>query len=312
MTSATGALSFVHMDGRSTTAHKSHLPGRFEEVKRVQPPSPFRDILCAVDGSRGSEEAVRQGIALDGPGTRLSFVAVCEDRGVGLAAQADLGEQRARNALEEASALARKGGGRSSTSMLSGASVSNMLLAEAADHDLLVVGCHGGSWLGGIMLGSTATQIAHRAEGPALVARQIANGDDFPQRILLATDGSPGSWAAARTATRLAEARQSELRLVYVPDGMHPQRYREVLKQLTVIEKATGRQPKVVDKPGQVAERITGTAQAAQSSLIVIGRRGVTGLRALGSVSERVVHRAPCSVLLVPPEMRRSSSQPNG
>ncbi|MBK5220505.1 MAG: universal stress protein [Thermoleophilia bacterium] len=299
------------MDEPGTIARKSQTPTRFEEVKRVGSPPPFRDVLCAVDGSRGSEEAIRQGIALDGPGTRLSFVAVCEDRGVGLAAQADLGEHRARSALDEASALARKGGGHPSTSMLSGASVSDLLLAEAADHDLLVVGCHGGSWLGGVMLGSTATQIAHRAEGPVLVARRTADGDDFPQRVLLATDGSPGSWAAARTATCIAEARQSELRLVYVPGGMSPARYREVLKQLTVIEKATGYQPRVVDKPGQVAERITGSAQAAQSSLIVIGRRGVKGLRALGSVSERVVHRAPCSVLLVPPGMSRSS-RPNG
>ncbi|MGE5407272.1 MAG: universal stress protein [Syntrophothermus sp.] len=31
-----------------------------------------------------------------------------------------------------------------------------------------------------------------------------------------------------------------------------------------------------------------------------IGRRGVSGIKALGSVSERVVHRAPCSVLVMP------------
>jgi nucleotide-binding universal stress UspA family protein len=39
---------------------------------------------------------------------------------------------------------------------------------------------------------------------------------------------------------------------------------------------------------------------AAQSSLIVIGPRGVSGGKALGSVSERVVHGAACSVLVVP------------
>jgi nucleotide-binding universal stress UspA family protein len=117
---------------------------------------------------------------------------------------------------------------------------------------------------------------------------------------LLATDGSPGSWAAARIATALAQAERCELRLVYVPDGMHPKRNREVLKQLTMIEKATGSPPAVVDTPGHVAERIGEAARAGQASLVVIGRRGVSGLRALGSVSERVVHRAPCSVLVVP------------
>jgi nucleotide-binding universal stress UspA family protein len=56
----------------------------------------------------------------------------------------------------------------------------------------------------------------------------------------------------------------------------------------------------VVENPGHIAERICETARADQSSLIVIGRRGLKGVRALGSVSEQVVHRAPCSVLVVP------------
>jgi nucleotide-binding universal stress UspA family protein len=67
-----------------------------------------------------------------------------------------------------------------------------------------------------------------------------------------------------------------------------------------VIEKATGSEPRLADRPGHVTDRIDEAARAAQSSVIVIGRRGVGGLRALGSVSERVVHRAQCSVLVVP------------
>ena len=34
----------------------------------------------------------------------------------------------------------------------------------------------------------------------------------------------------------------------------------------------------------------------------VVGSRGRTGARALGSVSRRVVHEAGCSVLTVPPD----------
>jgi nucleotide-binding universal stress UspA family protein len=206
----------------------------------------------------------------------------------------------ARNVLEESLSIARQVGIEASVTLLRGTPPSDLLIAAAAEHDLLVVGCHGGSRLGGIMLGSTASQLAHRAERPLLVARRTADARHFPQSVLLATDGSPGSWAAARVATGLAKAKCSELRLVYVPDGMHPERYREVLKQLAVIEKATGSSPAVVDNPGHVAERIGEAARAAQSSLIVIGRRGASGIRALGSVSERVVHRAPCSVLAVP------------
>lgn len=263
-------------------------------------PLPFGDVLCAVDGSRGSREAMHQAISLCSAGAALRFVAVSHELHAGRRAQVDLSESRAREALDEAVEVARRAGVEASSTLLHGAPTSNLLLTEAAEHDLLVLGCHGGSRAGGIVLGSTATQIAHRAERPLLIARRTADNGDFPRSVLLATDGSPGSWAAASIAGRIAQALRSELRISYVPDGMHPERYREVLRQRSAIEEATGSSPPMVDNPGHVAERIGEAARAAQSSLIVIGRRGVSGVKALGSVSERVVHRAPCSVLVVP------------
>jgi nucleotide-binding universal stress UspA family protein len=38
---------------------------------------------------------------------------------------------------------------------------------------------------------------------------------------------------------------------------------------------------------------------ASRADLTVVGSRGASGLRALGSVSERVAHRAASSVLVV-------------
>lgn len=283
----------------ATTSQTTAPAARRDPAQRQRrSPSPFKSILCAVDGSRGSSEALHQAIALSGPETTLRLVAVRNERGTGFTAQADLSEMHARNVLEEALASARGARVNASVSLLRGSPTSDLLLAEAAKHDLLALGCHGGSRLRQVMLGSTATQVAHRAECPVLVARR--NGHDFPRSIMLASDGSPGSWAAARLATRLSQADHAELRLVYVPDGMHPERYREVLKQLTVIEKATGSSPHVDDDPGHVAERICEAADAARSSLIVIGHRGLSGARALGSVSERVANKAECSVLVVP------------
>jgi len=40
---------------------------------------------------------------------------------------------------------------------------------------------------------------------------------------------------------------------------------------------------------------------AHEADLVVVGSRGLHGLKALGSVSERVAHRANCSVLVVRP-----------
>jgi nucleotide-binding universal stress UspA family protein len=41
-------------------------------------------------------------------------------------------------------------------------------------------------------------------------------------------------------------------------------------------------------------------ADASQTAdLVIVGSRGLGGLRALGSVSERIAHKAACSVLVV-------------
>jgi nucleotide-binding universal stress UspA family protein len=50
---------------------------------------------------------------------------------------------------------------------------------------------------------------------------------------------------------------------------------------------------------GSPHRRIVEMANETGAALIVMGSRGRTGLAALGSVSERVAHRAGCSVLIV-------------
>jgi nucleotide-binding universal stress UspA family protein len=100
----------------------------------------------------------------------------------------------------------------------------------------------------------------------------------------------------------MATLRDADVHVVYVPDGGGTEADREVHEQLLLITGAMGRPSGFQDKPGAVPERICQAARACQSSLVVMGRRGVAGVKALGSVSERVAHRASCSVLLVPSE----------
>lgn len=269
-----------------------------ERTSPQKSPPAFANILCAIDGSRGSRAAIHQAVCLCEPGAKLRFVAVHHEVGSGLSAQADLSEMHARAVLDEATSIARGGGLETSVSLLRGAGSSDLLLAEAAGHALLVAGCHGCSRPGGMTLGSTATQLAQHAEVPLLIARRTIDADNFPQSVLLATNGSDSSRAPARVATRLAKARGSALRLVYVPDGRHAERYREVLKQQALIELVTGSSPKIAEDSGHVADRICDEAKGYRASMIVIGRRGLGGDKALGSVSERVLHRAQCSVLV--------------
>jgi nucleotide-binding universal stress UspA family protein len=46
-------------------------------------------------------------------------------------------------------------------------------------------------------------------------------------------------------------------------------------------------------------EALVARAAEAGADLLVVGSRGLHGVKALGSVSERVAHRAGCSVLVV-------------
>ncbi|MGJ3254596.1 MAG: universal stress protein [Elainellaceae cyanobacterium] len=64
---------------------------------------------------------------------------------------------------------------------------------------------------------------------------------------------------------------------------------------------AKGIQPECVCKVGEPGSWICDLANNWKADLIVIGRRGRTGLAeiVLGSVSNHVVHQAPCSVLVV-------------
>ena len=152
------------------------------------------------------------------------------------------------------------------------------------------------------MLGSVVTQIAHRCEQPLLIARQVVDHGDFPETVLFATDGSAGSWRAAHVVARMAALRDSDVHIVHVPDGGGSEASGQVHEQLLLIAGAMGRPSGFQDKPGAVPERICQAARASQASLVAMGRRGVGGIKALGSVSERVAHRASCSVLLVPAE----------
>jgi nucleotide-binding universal stress UspA family protein len=280
------------------------------ELAEPQTAAPFADIVCAVNGSRGAAEAARQAIALAMPDAALSFIAVSYSTGAGSTETAELGEPRARKALEESARWADRAGVSASTELRKGPSTNEILLAEGERHELMVLGSHGGSRAGGILLGSTATKAAHETPNALLVARKSrTRWRDFPARILLASDGSPGSWAAARATARIARARGSGVEILYVPSEVAPERRRTVSEQVAAIQQLTGMEPTVADGNGHVAERIVEVARGEGSSLIAMGRRGLRGIKALGSVSERVVHRAPCSVLVVPPgedEVERS------
>lgn len=259
-------------------------------------PPPFGRIVCGIDGGRSSSIAAEQAIALSGPGTALVFVCVREQRGAGATRQTTVSTERAEAALELAVEAAREAGVNAAAEILPGHDPRAVLLDEASRSDLLVVASHGGSRRMGITFGSTASAAVHRAHVPVLVARRPPVDVAFPQTILIASDGSPAAERAVELAARIGHARNASVYLLSVDPGRHGGPARTALE--ADLTAALGRRPTVVRESGEPSERILELAASKRVALVVVGSRGLTGVRALGSVSERVAHRAPCSVLV--------------
>ena len=264
-------------------------------------PSPlFARVLCGIDGSPAAAEAARQAAVLAGGGS-LELVAVTWTTGAGPTRMTALSDTRARRALEAATVLAAEQGTPVSAELVHAADEGRTIRRLAGDHDLIAVGARSGSRAGGIMLGSVATRMVHEADSPVLVARRPPEGSVFPEPILLATDGSPSSARAATLTARIAERLGSTVFMLRVGTAAGVEELRTVAQQVVEITEATGRAPVIVEFGDDPLDTIIEVARSQRASLIVVGSHGRSGVRALASISERVAHEAPCSVLVARP-----------
>lgn len=268
--------------------------GAHPTLRRETTPTPFSSILCGVEGDPASAEAVQQAIAL-APGAEVRFVAVSPTRRLRRHSKEEL-----QQSLQEAARLALDAGVSVSTMLVSASHAIDVLLSESEGHDLLVLGGTDRSRSAGIVLDSTASRAAHETQRPLLIARRPAGQARFPEQVLLALDGSPGSWAPARTAGAIAAAFDAGLEILHIAERTHPERRRVVEAQVTELGEIVGVETRLTEAAGHPTREIVEAARARPPSLLVCGRRGLHGIKALGSVSERVVHRVPCSVLLIP------------
>ena len=259
-----------------------------------EPLPTFSRVLVGVDGSPESREAARQAGILTEPNGRLTLLAVYDIAprivgGTGSATPAyfdeDLQRKSAKDALERTrQALA---GIAEPVGKLTRGIVFDELIREVEreQHTLIALGSHGVGRMRGVLAGSTATQLIHKAPCSVLVARKGAG--DFPSRIVVGVDGSPESAAAYAAARHLAERFGAELWPVVAYGGKGVDR--RMVAMIVGDDHA--------DLPGSPAEAIA--ASAADAALLAVGSRGLHGLRSLGSVSERVAHQADCSVLII-------------
>ena len=260
----------------------------------------FGSILCGVNGTRGSHEAARQAAVIGGPRAHVCYLAVTYEAGTGATASATLRHAHGEAAAADARREARELGVEAEALTLHAASATDVLLRRAVDHDLLVLGAGAGSRAAGIILGSTATAAVHRAPGPLLLTRRPPRDAEFPKTILVAADGTPQAGEALALVVALAG--QHGARIAIVAPEARGRADRHVLaEEAAAVVAATRVEPVVLDTRGPAPAAICSAADQVGASLIALGSRGLSGARALGSVSERVAHEARCSVLVVRP-----------
>jgi nucleotide-binding universal stress UspA family protein len=136
--------------------------------------------------------------------------------------------------------------------------------------------------------------------------------------IVVGTDGSPSADAAVRRAAELAKGSGTRVHLVTAyPDVPI---YRETIASSAraepidlrqAAESVLARESRAMEdegievmthaREGDPAEVIIDVAQEEGADLIVVGARGLSGLQRflLGSVSSKLSHHAPTSVMVV-------------
>jgi nucleotide-binding universal stress UspA family protein len=185
-------------------------------------------------------------------------------------------------------------------------------LIVTAEADLLVMGTHGRSGLGRLLMGSVAEGVFRQALCPVLtigpkVSAQAPHEAEFKE-IVFATNFNPDS-PAASYALSLAQEFQARLTLVHVAPqdakpGVDSERILEELGSLVPADAEMWCRPDYMVKFGVPAAGILEAAAERHADLIVLGVRSAVGhvgaaTHAVAATAHSVVSGAACPVLTV-------------
>lgn len=251
--------------------------------------SVFDRVLVGVDGTRQGFDACRQAARLAEWDSTLEAVTVLQlTPRVAAALHAGLLGDELEQAAGACLAVAGRAlGPRAHVRGLYGLVAPQLLEeAERLEATLLAIGSHDRPRLEEIVLGGVTGELLHAAPCSVLLARPVPDLATFPADIVVGVDGSEEAERASEVAAGLAARFHSTLRSIAALGGKHVD-----------FDAVRERHPQV---EGAAAAPVPALVEsAACADLLVVGSRGLHGLRALGSVSERVAHQAGCPVLVI-------------
>lgn len=274
----------------------------------------MRKVAVALDGSKPAETALH--VALDlaaADGARVLLMAVVPTAPA-FAAHPERARpilealrEDARRTLSEAVERAKAMGVRGEPILAEGYPAEEIVAALGREKpDLAILGHRGLSAQRMHLVGSVGYNVAQFAPSPVLLTRS-----DAPiRRILLPIDGSEAATRAAAWVRTLAGERRASVTVLFVV----PERPEETKFTVTrgVTEPFLGPLVEELKKAGvdarrrveygHPAERIMNVATEGKYDLVVLGRVGRAGPAgfAVGGVTDKVLHYAPCSTLVVP------------
>lgn len=281
-------------------------------------------VLFATDGSDASAAAADWLQLLPLPaGSALRVVTILEAHGFQTpeslkGAEMEWGHRILGKAEDQ---LAREGV-RMTHGIIRGAPTLEILgAADAFDATLVVVGSHGRTGFERFLLGSVAENVAKHARCPVLVARKPQNR---LRQVLLAVDGSAHCEHAIAFCAAFPLPADTGISVCHVYHRYYPasevayapefaSTLEEVWKQQQdEAEQLVARinlrleqsRKKISSKirTGDPAAELLDLQKQQEADLIIAGTRGISAVEAIvmGSVADRVLRHADCSVLLVP------------
>jgi nucleotide-binding universal stress UspA family protein len=289
-------------------------------------------ILLAIDRSAASQTAIDEVAARPWPaGTSVEVISVVDTKAPWLTSEVIEEITRLTADLVQRAAERLTSRGLSATSEVFSGDPKEAIVSRAEEvrPDFLIAGPHGAGDLAVFLLGSVAKAIARLA--PCSV-ELVRNTTSAGMKLLLATDGSDCSMAAARSIAERPWPEGTEVRILSVveyhlpflqatlepsfinPSGMEKlreeamQRAQNAIRTSEEIVTAAGLKTSeglsvLLDRPQQV---ILDEAKEWGADLIVVGSHGHRGIHRflLGGISEAVATHAECSVELIRPALK--------